>query len=222
MKKFIRKWNILVFALMAPMLLFATYTYLDYQVSGSSIFRILSDGSVEIAGTLTAPDITVSDDLTVTDDLNILGSTGDNIYWGSSSASISTATTSGTSRGTIVYVYLKGTQAAIEGSLLVSTTPASTNNGVTVAVCNIAADKTGWLGIASAAASTGSIVGMYTDGFVLALATGAITAGGTLVNSTVSRGYLMTDITPTTGADVGVAMSARATTAGGLILIKLR
>lgn len=143
---------------------------------------------------------------------------------GTSSVGISTANSSGNSQGTIRYVYLKGTQAAVEGSLLVSTTPASTNNGATVAVCNTGADHTDWVGIAAVAASTGSIVGMYTDGFVLALTTGAITTGATLVNATNAggRGHLKADITPTTGADVGVAMSAKTATASQLILIKLR
>lgn len=155
---------------------------------------------------------------------NYYTTAGADTYYGVSTVGISTAITSGNSQGSIHYVYLKGTQAAVEGSLLVSTTPASTNNGVTVAVSNIGADVTSWIGIASAAASTGSIVGMYTDGFVLALTTGAVTAGATLVNATNAggRGHLKADTTPTTGADVGVAMSAKTATASSLILIKLR
>lgn len=143
---------------------------------------------------------------------------------GTSSVGISTAITSGNSQGKIRYVYLKGTQAAVEGSLLVSTTPASTNNGATVAVSNIGVDVTSWVGIASAAASTGTVVGMYTDGFVLALTTGVVTAGDTLVNATnaLGRGHLKADTTPTTGADVGVAQSAKTATASQLILIRMR
>jgi hypothetical protein len=184
------------------------------------------DESVTMAGTSASSfggSLTVASSLSVGGDYNTTASANE-VYGVAATVGLSTAITSGNSQGRIRYVYLKGTQPAVEGSLLVSTTPASTNNGVTVAVSNLGADVTSWLGICAVAASTGSVVAMYDDGFVLALATGAITAGATLVNATNAggRGYLKADTTPTTGADVGVALSARTTTAGGLIRIKLR
>lgn len=132
----------------------------------------------------------------------------------------STATTSGTSVGLTKKAYLSGTAAAIEGSLLITTTPVS-GYGLSVAVSLAGADQTSWLGVAKSAASTGSVVDVYYSGFVLALTTGTVAPGDTLVTSSLVRGYLAADVTPTTGADVGVALSA-GVAAGGLTKIKLR
>jgi hypothetical protein len=147
---------------------------------------------------------------------------------GSLTTAVSTTTTSGTSQGTIFTAYLKdggatvGTIAAVEGSVLCSTT-ASTNAGdyVTVVVCPATLDFTGWVGIAAAAASTGSVVNVYDSGWVLARTTGTVVAGDVLVTTGSVAGYLWRDTTPTTGADVGVAMGP-GNAAGGLTRIRLR
>jgi len=179
------------------------------------------DESITITG-----DVNATDNSTAGDDM-VLSSTTAHVKWGSSLVAISTSNTTGNSRGNIVYVWLSGTANAAEGSLLISTTPASPSHGVTVAVSRNTTDITSWVGIAAAAGNSGTVIPMYTDGFVLALATGVVTVGNCMVNSTLpttNRGYLKGTATPTTGADVGVAMVTKNTTpstAGGLILIKL-
>jgi len=132
----------------------------------------------------------------------------------------STATTSGTSLGNSIPMCLSGNLAAIEGHLLVST-HAVAGCGPAVMVSTLTIDVTTWFGIAKAAASTGSIVDVYYDGFVLALTTGTVNPGDTLVSTNTVRGYLGADTTPTTGAEVGIAMSA-GTAAGGRVKIRMR
>lgn len=138
----------------------------------------------------------------------------------------STATTSGNSTGRSIKAYLAGATPAVEGSLLVATTPVAgtgpiVTEGISVIVSPATIDLTNWVGIAKAATSTGSIVDVYYSGFVLARTTGTVVAGDTLVSTGTVAGYLGADATPTTGADVGVAMTA-GNAAGGLTKIRLK
>lgn len=138
----------------------------------------------------------------------------------------STDTTSGNSSGRTFKAYLAGTSAAIEGSLLVATTPVAgtgpiLSQGVSVIVAPATVDLTNWVGVAKAPASTGTIVDVYYSGTVLALSTGTVVAGDTLVSSNTASGYLGADSSPTTGADVGVALSG-GTSTGGRIKVRLR
>lgn len=132
----------------------------------------------------------------------------------------STATTSGTSEGRSRPAYLTGTTAALEGSVLIATTPVA-GHDFSVIVARAVADQTGWVGVAKAAKSTGSIVDVYYSGFVLARTTGTVNPGDTLVTSSATAGYLASDTTPTTGADMAVALSA-GTSTGGLTKVRLR
>jgi hypothetical protein len=132
--------------------------------------------------------------------------------------SISTATTS-ESVGSMVTAYLGGTTAAVQGSVLVATTPAS-GYGHAVCISNATNDLTSWVGIAAEAASVGDVIQYYTDGYVLARTTGTVAVGNTLVTSSDAAGHLKADATPTTGADVGVALAV-GTAAGGLTKIRL-
>lgn len=180
--------------------------------SESNVFTVTSSG----VGTFTST-VTVSGDLRLTDENIILGAYG---------TAISTTNTAASSRGTILHAYLKdgGTEqaAAVEGSVICSTSPSSSaGNSVTVFVCPTTLDLTSWIGVAAAAASTGTVVQVYTSGWVLALTTGTVSSGDTLVTTATARGYLGTDTTPTTGADVGVALGP-GTSAGGLTRIRLR
>jgi len=123
------------------------------------------------------------------------------------------------SRGIRISAYLAGTVDAEQGDLLIGDAPVGDEMAVRVA--SATTDLTSWVGIAVAATSTGSAVAIYTYGYVHALTTGAVNPGDTLVSSNTETGYLGADTTPTTGADVGVAMEY-GTAAGGLTLIRLR
>ena len=138
----------------------------------------------------------------------------------------STDTTSGNSSGQSVKAYLAGTVAAVEGSLLVATTPVAGTGpiivqGLTVIVGPATNDLTNWLGVAKTAASTGTLVDVYYSGFVLARTTGTVVPGDSLVSTTAAAGYLTGDSTPTTGADVAIAITA-GTAAGGLTKVRLK
>lgn len=135
---------------------------------------------------------------------------------------ITTNTTAGNSFGQSIPAYLFGEQNALEGSVLVATYP-SAGNMLTVAVCPSGLDNTKWIGVAANAASTGTIVNVYWSGFVLARTTGTVNAGDVLVttNTVGLSGYLGADTTPTTGADMAIAISS-GVAAGGLTKVKLR
>lgn len=174
-------------------------------------------GNASIGGTLTQTGaaafsgaLTSGSNLTITDDDLIFGD----------GTAPSTTTTSGNSYGTLVYAYLGGSSDALEGSVLAATSTVVSGSGITVCVQPATQDLTSAIGIAAAAASTGSVVGMYINGYVLARTTGTVAVGNTLVPSNAAIGYLAADTTPTTGADMAVALSAGVTT-GGLTRVLL-
>lgn len=82
-------------------------------------------------------------------------------------------------------------------------------------------DLTSWIGIAEEAVAAGAVGYVTVAGYALALTTGTVNRGDTLVSTTSAAGYLTGDSTPTTGADVGVALSS-GTSAGGLTVVRLR
>lgn len=184
---------------------------------GTDNINAIGSSSLALSAVYTY-DLNVSDDLTVTDDF----------IRGSLTTAVSTTNTSGSGLGTIFTAYLKdggagvGTIAAVEGSVLCSTTASAlAGNNVTVVVCPATGDFTAWIGIAAAAASTGSVVNVYDSGWVLALTTGPVTAGDVLITTTGAQGYLGFDNTPTTGADVAVALGP-GPVGGGLTRVRLR
>ena len=89
------------------------------------------------------------------------------------------------------------------------------------AVGTATTDLTDWVGIAEGTVAAGSIGYVTVGGYALALTTGTVNRGDTLVSTTSAAGYLTGDSTPTTGADVGVALSS-GTAAGGTTLIRVR
>ena len=127
------------------------------------------------------------------------------------------------STGTWFPCELAGSTAAVQGHLMVSTASIGNADGCRVVVsdCVTGLDQTGWVGIAVSSASLGTVVKIYTSGFVLALTTSTVNPGDTLVSDVDNDGYLKADTTPTTGADVGVALES-SSGAGGLTLIRLR
>lgn len=132
---------------------------------------------------------------------------------------LSTANTSGFSAGQLYYAYLGGSTNALEGSALVATTPVA-GQGVTVAVAAATNGLSTVVGVASSAVSTGSVVGVYSYGWALALTTGTVNVGDYLQTSSNSAGYLAAGGGVST-ATVGVALSA-GNSAGGRIRIRLK
>jgi hypothetical protein len=184
------------------------------NASGTDVFTSDASGNVAASGTLA-----VTGAATFSANQNMAANKA--IVWGGGVA-ISTATTSTYSQGNKAYAYLGGDQPALEGSVLIATT-AVNGQGLTAMVAPATLDQTGVIGIAAAATSSGSVVPFYYDGFVLALTTGAINAGDVLVTTATasSYGYLGADTTPTTGADVAVALQTRAANTSGLLKVRI-
>lgn len=130
----------------------------------------------------------------------------------------STFTTSGNSFGNIVPVYLTGSIAAVEGSVLVATTPVA-GKGVSVVVAPALSNLGSPIGVARKASAVGNSIEMYTSGFVLARTTGTVNPGDPLVTSSLSAGYLAT-LSASSTTVVGVSL-ATGNSAGGLTKIKL-
>lgn len=140
---------------------------------------------------------------------------------GVSGVAVSSLTTSGTSVGDMYPVLLMGTVPAVEGSVLVANAPIGAYTTVTVG--GATSNLTTVVGIAAAAASTGSVVNMYTHGFVLALTSGTVVGGTVLASTTAAAGYLFPIDTPGSAianAPVAVSLST-GTTAGGLSRVLL-
>lgn len=144
---------------------------------------------------------------------------------GAVGTALSSLNTSGFSSGNLYYATLTGTVAAVEGSVLVATT--SVSSAISVIVAPATAGLTNFVGCASAATSTGSVVGVYSAGsWALCLTTGTVVAGDQLAVSAITAGYLYA---PTTGtnsllsstATVGVALTA-GTAAGARARVRLK
>lgn len=129
----------------------------------------------------------------------------------------STATDS-RSVGGAVTVYLTGSTAALEGSVLVATTPVA-GQGASVIVAPATNALGSVVGIASEAKAVSNQIVMYTSGLVLGLTTGTVVPGDMLGTADYSAGYLKVVLASNTV--VGVAM-ANGTAAGGKTKIKLR
>jgi hypothetical protein len=184
----------------------------------STNFRVDASGNITSAGNFTNTG-------KITSTGTSASTIGGSILQGTSGVAPSTAPTSGNSLGIMTPVLLANgsANAAVEGSVLISSTAIS--NQVTVVV-STGAGHINVVGIAAAVASTGSVVNMYTSGFVLALTTQTVNAGDVLVTTTTPAGYLVSagqagGVALATGNDVGVAMGA-GVAAGGLTKIWLR
>jgi len=176
---------------------------------GTQIFGVTTAGDATLTG-----DMTVGDDAVISSTANVVG----DIRQGTASTAHSTTT----AEGIIRWCYLGGSTAAVPGHLMAaSNATLGTGEGVTVVVSDNGTDKTDWIGICAVATATGSVVPVYINGFVFALTTGTVAEGNTLVSDASFDGYLKADTTPTTGADVGVALEDGVAT-GGLTLIRLR
>lgn len=145
---------------------------------------------------------------------------------GSSSTAFSTATTAGNSNGAFGTAYLSGTVAAIEGSVLCSTTAVTGLQAVVVCPTSTATTpRVDWVGISKNAASTGSVVNVYYSGFVLVATSGTVVAGNPLGVSPNTAGYLESTSallsTNTVSGVVAISM-ASGVSAGGLTKARIR
>jgi len=153
------------------------------------------------------------------DDSGNVSQNGDlNFYRTTPTTSFSPSNTSGNSAGITFPAYLGGSTAAVEGSALIVAAPLNSTQ-VQVQVANASA-STKVIGVAAAAASVGSVVQVYTHGWVLALTTGTVSPGDILV-STTTAGYLFANNSASANQQVGIALST-GTAAGGLAVIQLK
>lgn len=142
----------------------------------------------------------------------------------SATVAVSTTATSGTSTGDQFTAFLASGPAsgsgvsipAIEGSVLCSTT-SQQGNQVTVVVCVNTLNLGSVIGIAASAASTGTVVNLYSTGWVLARTTGTVAAGDSLSTSSLASGYFQTS---GSSATVAIALGA-GNAAGGLTRVKI-
>ena len=130
---------------------------------------------------------------------------------------LTTANTAGNSIGTKFPVFLTGANNAVEGSVVIASTTMS--GQVTVAVSTGTA-QTSAIGIASAAGTSGNVISVYNSGYVLALTSGTVAAGDTLVTTVNGAGYLTSSAGATTGV-VAIAVTAGPASLNGLTKVKL-
>lgn len=159
------------------------------------------------AATIYTYDLDIADDVTV----------ASTQQFGSATVAVSSLSTSGLSYGTIFTATLGGSTAAIEGHALCALAP--TGSTVLVQVCAATDNLVSFVGIAAAAASTGSVVNVYDSGWVLARTTMTLVAGGGLMTSANAAGHLQST-TVSSNSVVGVSL-ATGTATGGLTRIKL-
>lgn len=127
------------------------------------------------------------------------------------------STTTGEYPGFKVQIKNCGATAWVQGTLVVADPNAvgcGAKGGATT-------DLTSWIGVSEGAVAVGAIGNISVGGYALALTTGTVSRGDTLVSTTSAAGYLTGDSTPTSGADVAVALSS-GTAAGGLTIVRLR
>lgn len=189
-----------------------SHTAIWYITSGYDAY-FKSDGSTTDFSIVDTT-VTVANDLVLPE----------NIRHGSYTTAITTANTAGNSYGTIMQAFLAASpheQAAVEGdSLCAATTTA--NGYVEVKVCEPSVALGTWVGIAAAAASTGTFVSVYNDGWVLARTTGTVAVGDYLATTNKGSGILATT-TNSTHNVVGIAQNSLASTEGTLRLkIKIK
>jgi len=215
-----------------------------FAVQGSGVFnnvdlfRIDQSGNVFISSYnatvgVNTPHTSITNQGAYTFVGNLTLSNPADINFGSTSSAISTTTTAGTSQGLIwTALLLAGpgsgagaSLAASEGSVLCATTTAS-SGVVTVFVCGSPAatlNDQPVVGVAAAAASTGSVVNVMSYGWTLALTTGTVAAGDRLVTSSLSAGYLQTVTQSINTATNTVAIALSAGNANGaLTRVKLK
>lgn len=147
-----------------------------------------------------------------------LGIVGPFAFGNSRTAPTLPTTTTGSNFSFQLPVYNPTSSSIAAGSVLIAS---DTGTGY-VNKAPATDDLTTIIGVAASAISATSKGWMIPRGGGLAvvLTTGTVSIGHTLVSTAASAGYLIGDPTPTTGADVGTALTA-GTAAGGSTLVLL-
>lgn len=127
------------------------------------------------------------------------------------------STTAGEYPGYKVQIKNCGSTAWVQGTLVIANANAAGCGQTGTATT----DLTSWLGISEGAVAVNAVGSITVGGYALALTTGTVNRGNTLVSTSSTAGYLTGNATPTTGADVGVALSS-GNAAGGLTIIRVR
>lgn len=126
------------------------------------------------------------------------------------------STTAGEYPGYKVQIKNCGTAAWVQGTVVVADTDAA-GCGQT----SVTSSALSWLGISEGAVAVGAVGSITVGGYALALTSSTVNRGDVLVTSVTTSGYLWANAAPTSGADVGVAISS-GVAAGGLTIIRLR
>lgn len=203
MRKFKKYWNLGIALLFAPAIVCAVYTYQRFLVDGTEIYELQSDGSLELAGGIQV------DDYAIIDGPIKQGDSGTG-----ASATLPTTTT-GSNFSKWVPVYNVGA-AVIRGEILISS---NTGTGY-VRGGPATTDLTSVVGVAAEAIASGAKGWMVPRGagYAIVLASGAVSIGDILVSSASWAGYAGVDNTPTDGAEIARAMSAKSTGSGAGVL----
>lgn len=118
--------------------------------------------------------------------------------------------------GIKVPVYNVGASATAQGTLL-----CSSNTGTGYVAACVSSDQKTVFGTADDVIASGGYGYASVAGYALVLTTGTVAIGDVIVSTVASSGYGAANNSPTSGTDLGIAMSA-GTAAGGLTLIRLR
>lgn len=169
----------------------AAYSYQRYTAGGSQIYELYSDGTLTIAGPLKS---------------------GNN--YTATSVTLPTSTT-GSNFSRWVPCYNVGA-AVTQGDILIAS---NTGTGY-ISKAPATLDLTSVVGVAAEAIASGAKGWMVPPGggYVIIHASGTINIGDVLVSSGATAGYAWADTTPTTGADIAVAMQANTSGSGNGIL----
>lgn len=199
MKRIKKSWLLVLGLFALPVAYFsyvyAAYSYQTFKVSGNIIYDLWSDGSLAIAGALKSGNSNTGSTVTLP-----TATTGSNYaHW----VPVFNPTTSSIPVGTILI-------ASNTGVAYIQPCPAilSTTTIVGVAAGAIAASTKGWM------VPLGG-------GYSVVLTTGIVNVGDVLVSSGTVAGRAGSNNAPTSGTDIGVAVTSGAA-AGASVLAILR
>lgn len=191
-------------------------------------FYVDDSGNLTMLGTLTAVTGTFSGNETIAGTLDVTGASSftgimnpkTSQTVGTIDTAVSTSTTTGTSAGVRYPVYLGGSTNSVEGSVIVATNPVNLNK--VAGMITASSDLTTFIGIAASVVSTGSVVNVYSSGYILALTSGAVSPGDLLVTTSAAAGYLWANNSASANTVVGTALNKGTAASPGLMKIKLK
>jgi hypothetical protein len=173
-------------------------------------FRVDAAGNVTILGNESVTGTTTNTGTTTALSNILLGAGG-----------VGTANTTSAANVSLTIPVLVST-AISQGMAIIATT--QNQPGFVNGVMAQATGSTAVIGIADAAAASGTVVNVDFSGLAVALTTGAVTVGDLLVSTTgatgsISSGYLATNNSASAGAIVATALQTQASTYSGLTRI---